>query len=57
MIFLNRSEIRFKLNLIWKGAEGLEHALDLLDPGGPEPTPHRNLVTDAIAKLFSQQLS
>ena len=47
-----RDEIQTKLDM--EGAEGLEHALDLLDPGGPEPTPHRNLVTDAIAKLFSQ---
>ena len=47
-----RAEIQAKLDI--KGTEGLEHALDLLDPGGPEPTPHRNFVTDAIAKLFSQ---
>ncbi len=47
-----RSEIQAKLDI--EGTEGLEHALDLLDPGGPKPTPHRNLVTGAIAKLFSQ---
>ena len=49
---IERDEIQAKIDL--EGTEGLEHALDLLDPGGPEPTPHRNLVIDAIAKLFSQ---
>ena len=44
-------EIQEKLNL--QGTEGIEQALDLLDPGGPEPTPHRTMVTTAIANLFS----
>ena len=47
-----QEEIQTKLNM--DGTEGLEHALDLLDPGGPEPTPHRNFVIEAIAKLFYQ---
>lgn len=47
-----RDEIQTKLDI--EGTEGLEHALDLLDPGGPEPTSHRTTVTSAIAKLFSQ---
>lgn len=45
-----RDEIQAKLDM--DGTEGLEHALDLLDPGGPDPTPHRHFVIDAIAKLF-----
>jgi len=47
-----RDEIQSKLDM--DGTEGLEHALDLLDPGGPEPTLHRHFVIDAIAKLFYQ---
>jgi len=47
-----QDEIQAKLDT--EGTEGLEHALDLLDPGGPEPTPHRNFVVEAIAKLFYQ---
>lgn len=46
-----RDEIQAKLDA--EGTEGLEHALDLLDPGGPEPTRHRHSVTEAIAKCFS----
>lgn len=46
-----RDEIQKKLDI--DGTEGLEHALDLLDPGGPEPTRHRNSVTAAIAGCFS----
>ena len=47
-----RSEIQTKLDM--DGTEGIEHALDLLDPGGPEPTSHRYTVTEAIAKQFSE---
>jgi hypothetical protein len=47
-----RKEIQEKLNL--EGTEGIEHALDLLDPGGPEPTSHRTMVTTSIANLFSE---
>ena len=36
------------------GADGLEQALDLLDNGQVIETPHRHLVTDAIAELFAQ---
>ena len=46
-----RREIQEKLDL--EGTEGLEHALDLLDPGDPQPTSHRMMVTSAIADLFS----
>jgi hypothetical protein len=46
-----RDEIQAKLEE--DGTEGLEHALDLLDPGGPEPTRHRHSVTAAIANCFS----
>lgn len=48
---IERLEIQAKLDS--DGTEGLEHALDLLDPGGPEPTAHRDSVTNAIAELFS----
>ena len=47
-----KKEIQAKLDI--DGTEGLEHALDLLDPGGPNPTSHRVLVTTAIANHFSQ---
>lgn len=47
-----RIEIQEKLDM--EGTKGLEHALDILDPGGPEPTPHRAMVTDAIAQVFSE---
>jgi SIR2-like domain len=45
-------EIQAKLDM--EGTEGIEHALDLLDPAGPEPTTHRTAVIDAIAKRFSE---
>ena len=41
-----RAEIQAKLD---SGAAGIEHALDLLDDGGAMDTPHRHLVTAAIA--------
>lgn len=44
-----RKEIQDKLN---GGANGIEHALDLLDDGGANDTPYRHLVIDAIADLF-----
>lgn len=44
-----RADIQAKLD---DGATGLEHALDLLDDGGAVGTPHRHLVTAAIADLF-----
>jgi len=47
---IERIEIQAKLDL--EGTEGIEHALDLLDQGGPTPPPHRLLVTKAIAKVF-----
>jgi SIR2-like domain len=34
------------------GANGIEQALDLLDDGGAQDTPYRQLVTAAIAELF-----
>ena len=34
------------------GANGIEHALDLLDDGGANDTPYRHLVTSAIADLI-----
>jgi hypothetical protein len=45
-----RDEIQEKLDL--PGTKGIEHALDLLDNGGPEEGEHRHLVTEAIADLF-----
>ena len=45
-----RNEIQEKLDL--PGVDSLERALDLLDAGGPDPGPHRTLVTEAIADLF-----
>ena len=44
-----REEIQDKLD---KGANGIEHALDLLDDGGPVEGPHRHLVAAAIAEVF-----
>jgi len=44
-----RDEIQAELD---KGANGLEHALDQLDDGGPAGGSHRYLVADAIADLF-----
>ena len=44
-----RVEIQTKLD---GGASGIEHALDLLDDGGAMDTPHRHLVTAAIADCF-----
>lgn len=49
---LERKQIQEKLDLA--GTEGIEHALDLLDPGNPEPPPHREMVTNAIANLFTK---
>jgi hypothetical protein len=47
--FTKRDEIQAKLDA---GANGIEHALDLLDNGLPQEGPHRHLVTAAIAELF-----
>lgn len=44
-----RSVIQAKLNA---GANGIEHALDLLDNGGASDTPYRHLVTAALAELY-----
>lgn len=44
-----RDEIQAKLDA---GAKGLEHALDLLDEGLPQPGVHRHLVRAAIAEAF-----
>lgn len=44
-----RAEIEAKLD---DGADGIEHALDLLDDGGAMDTPYRHLVTAAIADEF-----
>lgn len=44
-----RKDIQDKLN---SGANGIEHALDLLDDGGANDTPYRHLVTSALASLF-----
>ncbi len=44
-----RDDIQAKLD---GGANGIEHALDLLDDGGATDTPYRHLVTSALAKLF-----
>ena len=44
-----RIEIQNKLDA---GANGIEHALDLLDDGAAVGGPHRHLVTAAIAELF-----
>lgn len=44
-----RDDIQAKLD---GGANGIEHALDLLDDGGATDTPYRHLVTGALAELF-----
>lgn len=44
-----RADIQAKLD---GGANGIEHALDLLDDGGASDTPYRHLVTKALADLF-----
>ena len=44
-----RGDIQAKLD---GGANGIEHALDLLDDGGATDTPYRHIVTDALAELF-----
>ncbi len=44
-----RDDIQSKLD---QGANGIEHALDLLDDGGATDTPYRHLVICAIADLF-----
>ena len=44
-----RADIQAKLD---GGANGIEHALDLLDDGGANDTPYRHLVTAALAELF-----
>lgn len=44
-----RDDIQAKLN---GGANGIEHALDLLDDGGATDTPYRHLVTAALAEDF-----
>lgn len=44
-----REEIQAKLD---GGADGIEHALDLLDDGLVTEKPHRQLVTEAIADHF-----
>jgi len=41
-----RDDIQTKLD---QGANGIEHALDLLDDGGADDTPYRHLVTEALA--------
>jgi SIR2-like protein len=45
-----RDEIQRKID--FPGTKGIEHALDLLDGGGPEEGDHRHLVAKAIADLF-----
>lgn len=45
-----RDEIQAKISL--PGTKGIEHALDLLDGGGPEEGEHRHLVAKAIADFF-----
>ena len=42
-------DIQAKLD---SGANGIEHALDLLDDGGANDTPYRHMVTVALAELF-----
>jgi hypothetical protein len=44
-----KKEIQAKLD---DGAEGIEHALDLLDDGAIPEKPHRHLVTEAVAEHF-----
>lgn len=45
-----RDEIQQKIDC--PGTKGIEHALDLLDGGGPKEGGHRHLVAKAIADLF-----
>ena len=45
-----RDDIQEKIDT--PGTKGIEHALDLLDGGGPEEGEHRHLVGWAIANLF-----
>lgn len=45
-----RNDIQAKLDA---GANGIEHALDLLDDGGANETPYRHLVTAALADYFT----
>ena len=45
-----RQAIQSKLD---EGAEGLEHALDLLDPGSVDGSPHRHSVAKAISEHFA----
>ena len=45
-----RTEIQDRLD---DGANGIEEALNLLDNGQVTETPHRRLVTEAIAELFA----
>jgi hypothetical protein len=45
-----RAEIQAKIDM--PGTKGIEHALDLLDGGGPAEGEHRHLVGKAIADLF-----
>lgn len=44
-----RDDIQAKLD---GGADGIEHALDLIDDGAAVEKPHRHLVTEAIAQSF-----
>ena len=48
-----RDAIQAKLD---SGANGIEHALDLLDDGGANDTPYRHLVTAALAELFMAKI-
>lgn len=47
-----RADIQSKLD---SGANGIEHALDLLDDGDVKDTPYRHLVTEALSELFMQK--
>jgi len=47
---IKRDEIQAKIDL--PGTKGIEHALDLLDDGGPVEGEHRHLVAAAIAEYF-----
>jgi hypothetical protein len=46
----DRAAIQRKLD---DGADGLEHALDLLDTGSPSDSPYRHSVTTAVAACFA----
>ena len=48
-----RDDIQAKLD---GGANGIEHALDLLDDGGATDTPYRHLVTATLAELFMSKV-